>query len=132
MKTDINRKKIRIVKSDEVNQIIEGVVYEPNVKDTQDDWMSAVDIRKAAYNFMKEARTAGGVDTNHDLVPVEAYVCESYIAKAADPMGHPEGSWVVAIKIEDDEVWQGVLNGDFEGLSMYGQAYREEGLEPNT
>lgn len=127
----IKKGLVTICKIDEVLQIVKGVVYQPNVVDSQDDWMSDIEIRKAAHTFMKNMNLQN-VDTNHDLNPIEAFVCESFIAKANDPEGFPEGSWVVAVKIEDADIWQGVLNGDFGGFSMFGKGFGYDGVEPPT
>lgn len=130
-KVQVQKDLITISKVDEQLRLVKGIVYEPNVIDAHGDWMTAEDIRKSAYNFMKEART-GQVDTKHDCQAVDAYVCESYIAKANDPEGYTEGSWVIVVKIDDDDVWQGVLDGDYGGFSMYGSGYRDESEQSPT
>lgn len=112
---------ITIDKADSSKHIIKGVVYKPDEPDTQGDWMSAEEIEKMAYLFMKRS-SMNSIDTNHDYNYIHSYVCESYIARADDPDGYPEGSWVVCIKIEDDDVWTGIENGEFAGLSMAGIA----------
>ncbi len=121
--------EIPIIKIDEELRIVKGVVYKPNVKDAHGDWMTKEDIRKAAYDFMKNVRLKN-IDVRHNLQRIDAYVCESYIAKDNDPDGYPAGSWVVAVKIEDDEVWQEVLNGEYQGFSMYGKGYAINNIDP--
>ena len=132
LKKTIGKGLITITKTDVEQRVVKGVVYEPNLVDSQGDWMEASEIQKSAYSFMKQARTASGVDTNHSCKAVEAYVCESYIAKAGDPDNYVEGSWIVAIKVDDQDTWDGIMNGDYEGLSMFGQGFREEGVEPEA
>lgn len=112
---------IPIKKVDSLKHIIKGVVYKPMEKDSQGDFMTAEEIEKMAYLFMKRS-SMNSVDTHHDYNYVHAYVCESYLARENDPDGYPEGSWVVCIKIEDDDIWAQVENGDIAGLSMAGIA----------
>lgn len=116
-------KIISIEKKDSSKQIIKGVVYKPDEKDSQGDWMSKEDIETMAYLFMKRS-SMNSIDTSHTYDYIPAYVCESYLAREEDPDGYPEGSWIVCIKIEDDEIWSGIEKGDFAGLSMAGIAQK--------
>ena len=125
----IKKENISIIKIDEETRAVKGIVYKPNVVDSQGDWMAPEDIKKVAYKFMKELKLQN-IDTSHDLNKVDAYVCESYIAKEGDPDGYPEGSWVVAVKIEDPELWNDIMKGEYEAFSMYGDAKGVEGVVP--
>jgi hypothetical protein len=125
----IKKTIVSIAKIDGGKQIMKGVVYKPNELDAHGDWMTAEDIEKSAHKFMKDLKLQN-VDTNHSQEKVDAYVCESYIAKSGDPDGYPVGSWIVAIKVEDPDVWQGVLKGDYEAFSMQGTAYAISNVDP--
>jgi hypothetical protein len=127
----IKKEMVSIIKVDESQQVVKGIVYKPNELDAHGDWMAPEDIKKSAYKFMKELRLQN-IDTKHNLQKIDAYVCESYIAKSNDPDGYPEGSWVVAVKIDDPVVWQGVLNGEYQAFSMYGKAYAVQDVDPPT
>ncbi len=120
---------ISISKIDEEKQIVKGIVYKPNVKDSQGDWMTAEEIEKSAHGFMRDMRIQK-VDTKHTLVEVDAYVCETYIAKDNDPDGYPVGSWVVGMKIEDPTLWEDVKKGEYEAFSMWGKGKAFDGEEP--
>jgi len=128
-KVRVIKELITIAKMDSSAQVIKGVVYEPLVLDSQEDWMAPEEIKKSAHNFMKNLNLQN-VDTSHDLSEVDAYVCESYIAKADDPEGFVEGAWVVAIKVESDDIWSLIESGEIGGLSMYGPGMAYEGVEP--
>ena len=43
----------RILKTDQAQRYTLGVVYEPDVKDSQDEWASAEEIRKASWDFAR-------------------------------------------------------------------------------
>lgn len=116
---------VQLVKQDSKKGIVYGIVYEPDKVDTQGDIASAEEIEKAAYAFMK-ARNTLNVDKQHDFNNVDAYVAESWIIKANDPV-FPDavGAWAVAIKVEDTELKQAIEKGDIAALSMAGDAKTE-------
>ncbi len=125
--------QLRILKTDTEQRMVYGLVYSPGTPDyadTQGDFMEAEDIRKTAFDFMANARVHN-VDSDHDFNAGKGYVAESWITKAEgdlkDPLfpDEPEGSWAVGIYVNDDEVWEGVKSGEFNGLSMAGVGVRE-------
>jgi len=117
-------KTIVIKKTDEEFRRLEGVVYEPFVEDSQGDWMTDTEIRKAAYEFMAELNSQN-VDTSHDDQVVDAFIAESYIAKDGDP-NYSLGTWVVVIKVDDNDLWNSIVSGEYGGLSLAGTAERVE------
>lgn len=107
---------VTIKKADTYEQIVFSEVYAPDIPDTDNEFMAAEEIRKAAYNFVKEGRIFK-VDTNHDNEENGSYVVESFIARKGDP-DFIVGSWVVGIHIPDPDVWQKVLDGEINGFSL--------------
>ncbi|MDD4291982.1 MAG: XkdF-like putative serine protease domain-containing protein [Clostridia bacterium] len=122
------QKTVEIKKFDEEQGLIYGIVYSPDQVDTDGDYTTAEVIKAMAYDFMKEAKT-NSVDQQHDYVAKDGcYVAESWILKSGDPVfpGEPEGSWAVAIKVENEEIKKAVKDGEITGLSMAGLAVVEE------
>ena len=121
----------KLVKND-TKRIIKCPVYVPLVEDTQGDFMTAEEIEKMAYGFMKKMNLHN-VDKQHDFNPDEGYVCESYIAQKNDPDGFEEGSWVVAIKVEKEDTWDQIQKEEITGLSLAGfaRATQEHEALPN-
>ncbi len=116
---------VPITKTDDEKRLIYGVVYSPGEVDSQGDHTDEAQIEKAAHLFMKGSRTGQGVDKQHSFQAEDGvFVAESWIVKDSDPVfpDEPEGSWAVAIKVEDDELWSAVKKGDIGGLSMGGVA----------
>ncbi|WP_290756240.1 MULTISPECIES: XkdF-like putative serine protease domain-containing protein [unclassified Exiguobacterium] len=110
-----------IVKEDEAQQIVYGIVYEPDVEDAHGDFMTAAEIEKAAHIFMKEYQQ---IDKQHDFTSEVGKVIESYIAPADFEIGGQhvtKGSWVMAVKVED-EMWTSIQKGEFTGFSLAGMA----------
>ena len=120
-------KEINISKKDEKEGVVYGIVYSPDEVDTQGDFAKAKEIKKAAYNFMKEKRV-DSVDTSHSFKKAGAFVCESWILKKDDPLfkKEKEGSWAVGIKIEDEKLKKDIENGKIKALSMAGTAKTKE------
>lgn len=106
---------LRIRKVAEDKRLVYGEVYAPNVIDTHGDMMIADDVILLCHRFMLADRQAA-VDVMHNNKPINAKVVESFIAD-----GHPEytqGAWVAVTKILDDDIWEGVKDGVYNGYSV--------------
>lgn len=89
----------------------------PDVPNVYGDIYTREAIREFCY---EHARQGYGIDINHDKVNVDhekAYVVETFIARAGDP-DFIEGSWVVGMKIIDDDLWADILSGAINGYSF--------------
>ncbi len=136
-------KTISICKVDAERRVVKGPVLRPEVRDRQGTIMSADIIVDAAHDFV--ARLADKQDPsmpgfmhkefNRDLVIVESYVTErDEIYKLSDEQKTtvPSGSWMMAIKVNDEKIWEGVKSGEFKGFSIGGRArlqYEDESEE---
>lgn len=116
---------VAVKKFDEAEGIVYGIVYAPGQVDAQGDFADAADIKKAAYQFMKDLKNLQ-VDRDHDDKPAGAYVAESWLVRKGDELfdTEPEGAWAVGIQIENDELKKAVKDGEITGLSMAGTATR--------
>ena len=125
-KDDNFSKNIPIAKHDEEKGIVVGIVYSPNELDTDNEFASKETIEKACYSFMKNKHLSN-VDKDHSFKNEDAYVCESWIIKKGDPTfpDEKEGSWAVAIKIEDEKLKKAVKSGEIGGISMAGVCIKE-------
>ncbi len=112
--------KVAFFKEDKSKHIVYGVVYEPDVVDLQGDWATAEDIEDAAHKYLAEFRET---KLSHRM-PLNADVVESYIAPLTFFSESGErirkGSWIMAMKIKDDEVWKDIEAGIIVGFSMGG------------
>lgn len=119
---------VKLLKRDEAQQIVYGVVYEPDVVDAHGDFMDAGEIEKAAHVFLKEFRN---IDKQHDFTSKVGEVIESYIAPADFELGGQtvtKGTWMMAVKVVDD-VWQSIEKGEYTGFSLagYGNVEKAQG-----
>lgn len=116
-----------IVKSvDQMEKRAMFVVLEPQnddgtTSDLHGDWYSAQDIESACNKFNVACRKASlmheSILSNDDAV-----IEQSYIAPVDFTLDTGEtvkkGSWVQWWKFNDDTLWQGVLDGTYNGLSI--------------
>lgn len=117
-------KSISIRKVDEEG-VVYGVVYTPDVKDSQGDIATAQEIKKASYNFMKNKRT-DNIDIEHSFDNVDAFVAESWIVQKRDEHFPDDvGAWAVAIQLESEELKKMAKDGEIASLSMAGEAIRK-------
>lgn len=119
---------IQVIKLEHEQRVVRGVVLEPDVVDSQDDIMTSGEIEKAAHGFMVEVqRGVGAIDDTHAEAPADAVIVESFLAPVEFSEGEQtirKGSWVLAVKVFDEELWQSVKSGDRTAFSIHGRAER--------
>lgn len=115
-------KEVRtIAKADDPQQLVYGVVYEPDVEDAHEDYMTAEAIEKAAHGFMENYQN---IDKQHDFETQAGKVVESYIAPADISIGDEvitKGTWVLVTKASN-EMWESIQKGEYTGYSLAGTA----------
>jgi len=102
-----------------------GIVLEPETVDAQGDIYSHEEVRQAAHRFMEEF---GGLGLMHRYrVNGEVRILENYVAPVDMQIGDMavrQGTWLMAVRIVSDELWQRVKTGDLTGFSIGGSARR--------
>lgn len=122
--------EVPIRKIDEDRRLVYGVVYEPNIPDAHDDYMTAEEIEKSAHGFLtRYALDAGQLGTDHESTSPrdQISIVESYIAAADFELGDQvvtKGTWVMAAKVHDEALWKEVRAGRFTGWSFEGWGQR--------
>jgi hypothetical protein len=111
----------RLVKrgADGFEQIVMGEVLIPNTPNTYGDIYTEEAIRDFATQYMIAGLNTNVIlDVEHDLDDVtgDAYIVESFVARDGDP-NFIKGSWVVAVWIKDETLWQMVLDNKINGFS---------------
>lgn len=97
-------------------QVVFAEVLLPDVVNTFGDIYTREAIVEFAHEF---ARRGYGIDIEHDNENVDGtkcYVVESFIVREGDP-DFVVGSWVVGMKIIDDDLWGQILAGEINGYS---------------
>lgn len=119
----------RLLKTDDEKQVVYGVVMEPETEDTDGNWTTRDEIEDAAHFFMKHFQNVG----HEHIQEIEDGVCvvESSVLWTDTEIGGkvvPEGSWVMAVKVDDDRRWQMVKSGEYTGFSIDALARINPGL----
>ena len=95
--------------------------------DTQDDVYSESDVRKAAHAWMENY---GAVDLMHSWRAIgkqDVRTLESYIAPVEFELGGDKvqkGSWMLGLRIANDDLWKAIKSGDLGAYSIGGTANR--------
>lgn len=121
---------VEILKADEEQRLVTGIVLEPETFDSQGDKISEEEIFKAMEFFMLHQVLADQHEKNADNSPVQCNitVVESYQAKVDEVINEQpvkKGSWVMTVKVWDDEEWADVKSGKRTGFSIRGPGYRQ-------
>lgn len=124
----IVEKSIRLWKAEdrpEEERFVLGVVLEPEIVDSQGDIYSSEEIRRAAHHFMEFYRHVGL--QHRGLIDDRVAILESYLVPADCEIGGQavkSGTWILAARVNDLELWEKVKSGDFDGWSIGGDAIR--------
>ena len=119
-----------IFKADEEKHVVYGVAYPvfpEGQADTQNDYILPEEIERMAWDFMIKSRT---MDYQHKF-PIDqskAIPVESYIAPCdLEINGYrvAKGSWIVATKIFDDNLWNEIKKGHISSYSIRGRGKRK-------
>lgn len=116
-----------IMKRDASKRLVTAVVLKPETTDAQGDIMSPEVIEDAAYDFVGRLvqGKAKGIGYLHKDFGRKLLLVASYIAPQPMIIGGkhvPAGSWIMTVKVLDDEVWKRILKGEIRGFSIGGKA----------
>ena len=106
-----------VFKNDE-KRIVQGPVLIPNEEDTDGDVVSKEKVEEVAHKFVEDY---GNIDIQHSTQNVGKMV-ESYVTpvelKGQDGEVIPKGSWMLGVRVTNDNVWKSVKSGDIGGFSI--------------
>ncbi len=107
---------------DEEQKLATFVVLEPMLDETEfdlhGDYYDEQTVMKACHNFNQFSMKANFlhlIETNSFIIvesyitPVEIVLGEQFVKK---------GTWLATIKVIDDDIWEGIKDGTFNGLSI--------------
>jgi hypothetical protein len=114
----------RIVQRDEkeFERVVLAELLVPDVPNSWGDLYSREAIKEFCYTFSQKGF---GLDVDHnevDVTGVQFFIVESFIARPGDP-DFIEGSWVIGVKILDDDLWAKVLAGEINGFSFQADVF---------
>jgi len=107
-----------ILKADPTQRLVFGVVSEPDTKDAHGDFLSKPEIARMAYNFEKYVREFHDLHTRRKAA---TQIIRSWIIEADTWIQKQlvkAGSWVICVKVLDDEVWGKIKAGIYKAFSI--------------
>jgi hypothetical protein len=126
-------REIPILKTAEERYVL-GVVLEPETIDAQRDIYSVDEVKTAAHAFLEDFRNVGLM--HQALVNGRIKICESYLAPVDFTIGTESvkrGTWLLGVRVVDDDLWAAVKGGELTGFSIGGFAQRvPEGTAPSA
>lgn len=112
---------VDFVKIEEEKRLVTGVICEPDQEDTYGDTISADEIDKAMVRFM-EGNPTIRVEHDPDFTPKVAII-ENWIEREGRTLGNifvKAGTWLMTVKVFDDEVWDMIKSEKLNGFSFRG------------
>ena len=109
----------------EDQQLVTGVVLVPEVADAHGDIISAEVIQAAAHQFLAEYNSRTTIGIQHTDMDPPIDLVESYIAPMDFVLGNQtiiKGSWIITVRVNDDDIWGKVKEGKLTGFSIGGKA----------
>lgn len=100
------------------------------VIDRQGDYIPLEEIEKAAYNYVLTSRVGGdmhsrdGAGPKHTADLIESVVFSPEKAEAMGIDDCPKYGWWIGMRVNDDDQWNMVKNGERTGISIHGRGKR--------
>lgn len=116
---------IRTVSKADEERYVLGIVLEPDVVDAQSDTYNSDEVRNAEHVFMERYRNMGLM--HKGFVNEDVKILESYIAPVDFDLGGikvKKGTWLMAVRVLSDKLWDQVKGGGLTGFSIGGNAIR--------
>lgn len=108
-------------------KIVFGAVLVPDEFDGQKHIYSEEEVEKAAHYWMKEFQQLGEMH-NKMLKDGQVVLLESYVAPvefSIDGETVKKGTWLLKLYISDDDLWEKIKDGEYNGFSIQGLADAE-------
>lgn len=97
---------------------VKACVIANGITDTQGDTLYKDDIKKIFSTFNNQ----NNFEIHHNDLPIqEVSLLENYISTADETIGTsivPSGSWNVVIRVDNPTIQEGLLTGEFGGISL--------------
>ena len=129
-----NKDQYVLAKVDEDRQMLVGPALIPNKDILRLDedgneynvFFTPETVQKAAHLFMRQSKT-NAATVDHERETDQVYVYESWVVENRKKdkqqvygFDFPEGTWMVAMRVDDTDLWNGVKEGKYRGFSIEG------------
>ena len=130
----LNKHEVQLKQIDEEKRLLMGAALVPNkqiyrVNDKQEEYyifFSENTVRKASELFLKRSNQNNATYEHKDKLSgmsvVESWIIEDTKQDKSAKYGFdlPVGTWMISMKVDNDEVWQDVKEGKVKGFSIEG------------
>lgn len=138
----LSKHKIELKTMDDEKRLVIGLALVPDKKIYRNNGgfeynitFSKDTVRKAAEKYLKSLKIHNAT-VEHEMEVDGVYLTESWIVedKAKDKtalydLNAPEGAWAVAMRIENENVWNDIKAGKYLGFSIEGIFNENEGWD---
>lgn len=123
--TTVKQVVATVLKVDDEQRTVLGIVLEPDVVDSQKDTYDTATVRDAAWGYVEAFQNIGL--QHQELINGKVRILESYLAPVAfelNGVAIKTGTWLMRVRVTDDTVWADVKAGKLTGFSIGGTAIR--------
>lgn len=117
---------VPIMKTNKERKTITGVVLEPDTVDAQKDTIPADVILDAAEDFLANINVETTLGLMHKDMNPPLQLVQSFVVSDSDITINSvivlRGSWVITVRVNDDDIWQQIKDGKLTGFSIGGKA----------
>lgn len=116
---------VPFLKAEKEEQIVTGIVLQPDIVDAHGDFMKEDVVKAAAYKFLSNINKTTKLGLQHKNFKKKFELLESYIAPQNLKINGKEikkGTWIITVKVLDKTIWNKVKNGEITGFSIGGKA----------
>lgn len=100
--------------------------FDPDTDEEYDVYFSQETVKRAAELFLEQSRTNEHT-FEHSSSVHDVHVVESWLVQDPDMdkskaygLSVPAGTWMVRVRVDNDEVWESVKSGEVRGFSIEG------------
>lgn len=115
---------------EEAEKIVGGIVYPARKVDGQGEWATKESIREAMHFFMEQGRL---FNVGHEGSDINITILENFQAEKDTMKGGgivKEGDWYMAVRVNDENIWEMVTSGELKGFSWEGLKHRQMNVSP--
>lgn len=130
--SEVTKHFVPVLKLVDDEQIVTGVVLQPEEIDAHGDIYDATVIRQACHGFMAKYKGPVGSSSKsaklgvmHKEFKPQFIIFENYLAPQdviINGRTIKAGSWIMTVKVLDDSIWKLVKAGKLTGFSIGGKA----------
>lgn len=129
LETNKSKHFVPIVKVNEEEKTVTGIVLVPEEVDAHGDIYDAKVVRDAAHDFLSRYNETSTLGLMHKDMKRDFDVLESWIAPIEFAHGTKlvkQGTWLMTVRVNESKIWEKVKKGELTGFSIGGKATVQE------